>query len=198
MCPWGRPGTSCPSRRLSKISKCVLPRLLSNPASVLGLWVCEIWMPLKSSVSVSYISGTILYANPAVFRAQHPGSSFSWYRTPGLGSVMWGLPPGVEHCSCSYNSVCGSPFWRCGLDYTASLPPHYLPPALILLCFFLFWWILFSACLQDILSWDFRVPMRGGEVSFFLLHDLSHHPASWIMCFLLQSFFTSGIETEGV
>ena len=47
---------------------------------------------------------------PLIFKAKHSGDMSSWYRTPRLGRLMWGLVPllfGEKLCNCNYPPICG-------------------------------------------------------------------------------------------
>ena len=46
------------------------------------------------------------------FKATHSGGSPSWWRIPGLRSLMWGSDPSLlweDLCNCDYPSICGLP-----------------------------------------------------------------------------------------
>ena len=54
---------------------------------------------------------------PLAFKPRHSRGSSSRCRTPGLGSLMWGLDPlllGENLCNWDYLSICGSSTQGCG------------------------------------------------------------------------------------
>ena len=124
--PGGIPVASCFSRRLSKISRWVWPRLLSNYCLCAGIRGCDILcMPFKCEVSLSCSTLALPYANPTGLQSKMFWGLNFLVRDPGLGSLMWGLDPsllGENLYNCDYPFACESPTWGCGLDYTMSLP----------------------------------------------------------------------------
>lgn len=90
MSPGGVPVAPCLSQWPSKISKWVWPRLLSHPASVLGLGVCEILHHLRV-LSVSS-PPCLLCASPTDLQSQ----MFWGLTSPGWGPLGWGTQCGAR------------------------------------------------------------------------------------------------------
>ena len=112
--PGSIPVASYLSGRLSKISKWVWPRLLSNYYSVLIPEHVEILCVLfKSRVYFLRPSSSPVHKAPTpVFKARHSGGLFSQCRNPSLGSLMWGSNPlllGENLCNCDYPLICVLP-----------------------------------------------------------------------------------------
>lgn len=125
--PGGFPISSCLSRRLSKITKRIWPKHLSNYCLLLVLTICEILCPLcKREASVSCIS-LALQNKFSCFS----NSAFWWLvfkgRILGLGSPVWGSDPSLlrKHpCGCESSSSRGvgvSPDWQ---DHVSAHPTH--------------------------------------------------------------------------
>ena len=128
MSPGGILVAFCFSKRLSKISKWVWPRLLSNCCLCHGSW--SMWFCMHS-VTVESLFSTAFWLSsihtPLAFKASHSGGS-SLCRTLELGSQMWDLDPSLpweNPHNCDYSSLFELPPASVGFDYTAS--PLLLP-----------------------------------------------------------------------
>ena len=102
--PRGVPVTSCLSRRLSKISKWVWPRIL---ILLFLSWASDLWARfwMKSLVHTAL---AFPYSSPLGLQIQASGSSSFCFRTSRLGSLMWASHPlllGGNLSNCGYPSV---------------------------------------------------------------------------------------------
>ena len=76
--------------------------------------------------SVSHSPPAPLNLSPASLQSQTFSRLVSWHRTPGLGSLMWGLDPllpGENLCNCILLFV-DCPLRGMCLDYTMTLPSY--------------------------------------------------------------------------
>lgn len=100
--PRGSSSCFCLSWRLSKISDCVGPTLLSNCSLHWDTEYVFFHVPVKSRVSLLY-SSRFPKCKPCWFSKLHSGDFSSQCRSPKLGNLMRGLGPlpfGVDICRC--------------------------------------------------------------------------------------------------
>ena len=126
------------------------------------------------------------------FKARYSGGSSTWCRSPGLGSLMWGLNSlllGEDLCICDYPLICGSPAHGCGscLYWVSTTPTH----PIVVPSLYLQLQKIFSAVLLVVLigscslnSCTFGVFVGGGELRVFLLCHLGHPPQIKYLLFL--------------
>ena len=138
MSPGGAPVASCLSEKLSKISRYVWPRLLSNDCICpLSPGVCEMCVHPVRVESIYHSALTLLKVGPTAFQSQiFWGFIFLLQdpREPDGGSDPSLLEENL--CCCNYPPICGTPTQGMGLDYTVSLP---LPPVSL-------WFLLYIFC----------------------------------------------------
>ena len=126
------PAASCLSGRLSKISSCLWPRLLSNYCFSPGSWsMWDFVCPFKSGVYFPWPSDS-----PQIKPCQPSKANVLGDHLPGAGLLSWGALYGAQiPTSLGRTSVIVIilPFVDIGLDYT-TCPPHLL---------ILFWFLLY-------------------------------------------------------
>ena len=168
---------SCISERPSKIRKCVQPSLLLNfclPTRIQSMWkFCT--QPLRD---VSYTSLVLSYISPTCLQSNILGGLFFQFRTPRLGSLIWGL----DLSFLAENLFVPLLLWGINLYYTVS------PPLLLTFSFlpYILFWEIFSPHWKVVLvdncsvnSCNFDVPVGGiylrSSYSTILATPLSTH-----------------------
>ena len=115
-------------------------------------WVWSKWdfcmCPLRAEsqfptvVKLFYLQGLL------TFKCRHAGVSFSWYRTPKLGTLMWSSDPsllGGNLYNCDHPFICGLLTWCCGLGSDCTEFPTILPTLL--------WFLLYIFSCVNLLCW---------------------------------------------
>ena len=150
MFPEWAPVDSCLSRRFSKISRWLWPRLFSNNCFFPGFprrkylfprylfpRMCEILCaPYKSGDLISWSPLALLILSPTGLQSQTFLGVSCWYKCPALGTPVCSLDPLLleeKLCSCDYPPICRSYLGIWVLTMSPSPHSHHVVPSCLYL-----------------------------------------------------------------